>query len=87
MVVHVVLFVSAYVTYSLVDRLTVLLGSKTLGTKKHNSQSVKIYKRTLLRPHFQRNIYREMKEELTSQKNILRVKKKKKKKKTSDNEG
>ena len=33
----VVFFVSAYVTYSLVERLTVLLGSKTLGTKKRNS--------------------------------------------------
>ena len=66
-------FVPACVTCSLVERLSALtvIKTKALETWK---LTVKIFKRRLQRPHFQRKIYCEMKEG-SSQKNYLKSKK------------
>ena len=58
--------------------LTALLGNKSKSWK-HRSVTVNIYKRRLQQPHFQRNIYREMKEQITSQIKTIQSQKKKKK--------
>ena len=68
------IFASACVTHSLVERLDVLFGNKDKNPLNEEAQqSVKIYKRRPLRPHSQRNMYRKMKE-ITSQKKLFKDK-------------
>ena len=63
-------FVSAWVIHSLVERVTLLRGNKDKNIGNKDAYNlVKIYKHRLLPPHSQRSMYREMKEEITSQKN------------------
>ena len=65
-------FVSACVTHSLVERLAVLFGNKDKNSGNEEAQqSMKIYKRRLLLPLSQRNMYRKMKGEITSQKKTI----------------
>ena len=73
MMVHMLLFVSVCVTHSLVERLAVLFGNKSKNPVNEEAK-LKIYKRTLLRPHSQRNMYRKMKEEITRQKKLFKGK-------------
>ena len=71
-----VFFISMCGTHSLVERLTVLLGNKDKNPRnKEVQQLVKIYKCKFLQPHSQRNIYHKIKEEITSQKKLFKVKK------------
>ena len=62
-------FVSACVTRSLEEKVLCYALTKTKDTGNEATQNlVKIYKYGLLPPHYQRSMYREMKEEITSQK-------------------
>ena len=64
-----VFFVSACVTHSLVENATFLRRNKGKSPGNKEAQNLgKIYRHKLLPPHSQRSIYREMKEEITSQK-------------------
>ena len=75
-------FVSACNTHSLVERLSAL--TVLLGNKDKDSITVKIYKRRLQQPHSQGNTYCKMKEEITSQKKLFKVKKKMWQRRTRD---
>ena len=69
MVLQMFFFVSTCVTCRLVERLTALLGNKDKNPGNEEVlQLVKIYKNRILQHHTQRNMYHEMKEEITSQK-------------------
>ena len=69
-------FVFACITHSLVERLTASLSNKDKSHgNKDAQQLVKIYKCRLPLPYPQRNISCKMKEEITSQKKLFKVKK------------
>ena len=69
-------FVFACITHSLVERLTASLSNKDKSHgNKDAQQLVKIWKCRLPLPYPQRNISCKMKEEITSQKKLFKVKK------------